>query len=739
MAFKLAQLFVAVGADTKQFDLGMVRVQGTVGKIKNQLNGLSIAAKRVFMVGAGLIAAMTSAAGSYEKSMARIRAITRISGDALKEFDKVIRNLGLSTIYSAKEVSDAARYLAIAGFKVDEIMTALPAVMDLAAAGMMDVAGAADYSAKIMRGMGIPANRLRLAVDMMSKAFTSANTDLHQFAEALSYVGPMARLSEYSLNEVGAALMVVSNAGIQAERAGTGVRRFLAELSRQASPTKDKLRKLGVATMDMGGNMRSIPDILRDMLDAMEKTIPKAQRMGLLMDIFGLRAGPAAGAMQLNIDKLRDFEVLLAKAGGTAAYVAKVQMNTLWGNLKRLKNALFEVGITFGTIFIPVIEGAAGAFRSAAIFLRELRNDQVQAIAATIFFATAISGLILTLKLLFGILSINPVILFITGLIALGAALLYTKYKGETLTETLKNMWEAVKPKWEAFVGWAVPKLTFMWKKIVGAWVWAKGMISPILNWLQKACITAFAGVTFVIKEWRLILRLAMVRAVYHIVQFANQVKYFFTVVIPATLKWFWENWRDIFTTIWNFTKTVIGNMWENIKNFFGNVWKWMKGEETDWQWTGLLEGFESTLKELPKIAEREITGLEKDMGVLIEKLNKDIGKKWKTHLGDYFEDVDKGKITIDFKGIWGWMKKLVTPKEKEEEEKKKKALPGMLGTEKRAGYTFIAVEELAKRIQAASISEKDIFEQQLHQLQEINKNLEKLPTQEEYDPLIGP
>jgi hypothetical protein len=85
-------------------------------------------------------------------------------------------------------------------------------------------------------------------------------------------------------------------------------------------------------------------------------------------------------------------------------------------------------------------------------------------------------------------------------------------------------------------------------------------------------------------------------------VKFWEEMKFTFTQRIPAMAMWFLENWKNIFTTLWSFTSSVFTNMWTNVKNFFTATWSWLKGEGFDFEWTGLLEGFESTLTQLPEL-----------------------------------------------------------------------------------------------------------------------------------------
>lgn len=149
------------------------------------------------------------------------------------------------------------------------------------------------------------------------------------------------------------------------------------------------------------------------------------------------------------------------------------------------------------------------------------------------------------------------------------------------------------------------------------------------LESLKNAFVTTFAAMTFAVTNWKLLLQIALQSAGVAIVTFTNQVIHFFTVAIPAYLTWFANNWRDIFTDIWNITKTVAGNIWENLKNLWNGIVGLFKGEGFSFEWTPLTEGFKSAIKELPNIAEREMGPLEKQMKARLDELGGELADAW--------------------------------------------------------------------------------------------------------------
>jgi len=150
--------------------------------------------------------------------------------------------------------------------------------------------------------------------------------------------------------------------------------------------------------------------------------------------------------------------------------------------------------------------------------------------------------------------------------------------------------------------------------------------------------VTAISAVVFAVKNWRAVLEYAATAGILHIVRFASQVKHFFVEVIPATLKWFWENWRDIFTTIWRFTKTVAVNIGRNLKALWDAIIGFARGEGWNFKWTPLLEGFESAIKKMPEIAARQIGPLEKELQGRVAALGEQLSKEWQSHDAEFRE-----------------------------------------------------------------------------------------------------
>jgi TP901 family phage tail tape measure protein len=317
--------------------------------------------------------------------MSRVQAITGATAEEFDELRDKARELGKATKFSASQAAEAMSVLAVGGFSVSEILKTMTPLLNLAAAGELEMATAADLAIKIMRGMGIEAENVGQAMDVMVKAFTSANTNLEMLGEAMKYVGPVAKASGKGLEEIVAVLQVLANAGIQASMAGTTIRSMLIRLSGGAPEAAKALKKLRVSVDDGTGRMRHLADIIDDLKAAMEG-MTEIERQNTAARIAGLRG--IAGFSELlgqGGDAIRDYEKTLDGAGGTSAEIARIMEDNLVGAVTILKSALGELSITINDTFKKDIRAAVEKATTWVLGLADTFAEYGQAIKEKFF------------------------------------------------------------------------------------------------------------------------------------------------------------------------------------------------------------------------------------------------------------------------------------------------------------------------------------------------------------------
>jgi len=273
--------------------------------------------------------------GDFERGMNRVAALSGAAGQEFEKLRDQAKDLGATTQFSATQAADAMAFLAQAGFKANQIFAAMPATLNLAGAAQLDLGQSADIVSNILTGFQLPVDQLDRAVDVLTKSFTSANTDLSQLGQGFKFVGPVASSFGLSLEETAAALGLLSNAGIQAGSAGTGLRRILTTLATEQD-------KLGISTFDAQGKLRPLGDIFEDLAD-------RALTATEVMEIFGDRGGPALNALlSQGSVALRQLTTDLQDSAGSAKRIQEVQLQGLVGELIQLKSAAEGLAIAFG-------------------------------------------------------------------------------------------------------------------------------------------------------------------------------------------------------------------------------------------------------------------------------------------------------------------------------------------------------------------------------------------------------
>lgn len=324
-------------------------------KWKNAGAAISTAANRVGLAVTGMATAIAVKFGEFEATMTRAGAVTRTLGTQdFALLEESARKMGETTVFSASQAAGAIEVMGLAGLKTTEIVEALPGALQLAAAGSVDIATAANSAAKLMRAFGADASELGHINDVLVGTFTRANTDLLMLSESMKHVAPVSKSLGVSIEDTAAVIAKMSDAGFQGSIAGTSLRNIMSRLAGAVPAATKQLRALGVETIDLATNkMRPLFEILQDI----EKSgMTEAQ----ILQIFGARGGPQLLAvLEAGTASLRQFSAELQNMGGIAEEVAEAQLNTLSGAWMLFKSQVESFLIDAGQDLAPTIRKAA--------------------------------------------------------------------------------------------------------------------------------------------------------------------------------------------------------------------------------------------------------------------------------------------------------------------------------------------------------------------------------------------
>ena len=295
-----------------------------------------------------------SVGSSFESSMAQVIATMGITKDTVQDgvnsydlLKDAAAAAGESTTFSASEAADALNYLALAGYSAAQSAEALPAVLDLAAAGGLDLAYASDLATDAMAALGIEANKDNLTHfgDQLAKTASKANASVSQLGEAILVVGGTAKSLAGGTTELNAALGVLANRGIKGAEGGTALRNMILSLSAPTDKAAAQLHSLGVEVLDAAGNMRPMNEIFRDMNTALAD-VSDGEKTQILNNIFNKVDLKSAQAMLAGCGKeFDDLTAALSDCDGAMSQMAETMNDTLEGDMKSLASKAEALGI----------------------------------------------------------------------------------------------------------------------------------------------------------------------------------------------------------------------------------------------------------------------------------------------------------------------------------------------------------------------------------------------------------
>ena len=341
-------------------------------------------------VAIGLRTAISTLA-DFSQALSTVRAITGASTEQFKPLEAEIKKLGSTTRFTATQAAEGAQFLARAGFNAEQTTASLSGTLMLAQSANLDFGRAADIATNILTAFSIEVENTENVIDILSFAANRANTNVQQLGDAMKFVAPIASGMGVSLQTTTAAIMALSDAGLQGSIAGTGLRRVMTELEVANTGNQRILQRLGVQQDEVRPSVVGLANAIEGLRDA-------GLSAGEAMRFFGQRGGPAFENLARNIDKVRRFEDSLQDVGGFAREVARVMDDNLNGAILRIQAA-------FEALIIAV--GDSGAFKVLTVAF--------DAVASTArFVANNITLFAVALQALIGIKVFN----FLVGFIA---------------------------------------------------------------------------------------------------------------------------------------------------------------------------------------------------------------------------------------------------------------------------------------------------------------------------------
>lgn len=427
------------------------------------------------LLGIGTAAVATTA--KFESAMSQVQATMGITKDATSELEgqtvntmealgDLAKELGENTKFSATEAAEAINNMAMAGYNVEEIYTALPQVLSLASAGALDLDYATQLVANGLNVMGLKTEDAGELADKLAVTASNAYGSVSDFGEGLLIAGAQAKLANVNLTDTMTALGILGDNGISASEGGTYLRNTLKNLYTPIDDAAKALEELGVKTANSDGTLRDFQDVLKDLGGSLDG-LTDDQRIQYMSRIFDTRTISAANALLANSgERWDELSAAIDGAGGAAERMAETQLDNLPGQLTILKSSLEGAATAFGELLLPVIKDIIAAIQRFTDWINNLSDTQKKVIVkiaevlAVVGPLLLIVGKVVTLvsqvmnvikilkpaiAALNAVMAANPIILIVTLIAGLIAALVALYKKNEDFRNFVDNAWAAIK------------------------------------------------------------------------------------------------------------------------------------------------------------------------------------------------------------------------------------------------------------------------------------------------------
>lgn len=300
------------------------------------------------------LAAQTLEAGmNFEQGMAQVAAVSGASGEELDALTEKAKEMGATTKFSATESAEAFNYMAMAGWKTEDMINGIEGIMSLAAASGADLATTSDIVTDALTAMGYQAGDAGRLADVMAAASSNANTNVEMMGATFQYAAPIVGALGYSMEDTAVQIGLMANAGIKGQKAGTALRSILSRLSAPPKECAEAMEYLGISMTDTEGNMKSLDEVMAE-LRSRFANMNETQQTAYAKAIAGQEA--MSGLLAIVNAAPADYDKLTAAvrdSEGAAASMANTMNDTVEGQLTLLKSQIEGIQLQIYEKLVP--------------------------------------------------------------------------------------------------------------------------------------------------------------------------------------------------------------------------------------------------------------------------------------------------------------------------------------------------------------------------------------------------
>ena len=590
------------------------KVGGTLTSVGQKLLPLSTG-----IAGLGVAAVKTTA--DFDSEMSKVSAISGATGTDLDKLRGKAREMGAKTKFSASEAAQGMQYMAMAGWKTQDMMDGLEGIMNLAAASGEDLASTSDIVTDALTAFGLSAKKSSHFSDILAAASSNANTNVSMMGETFKYAAPVLGSLGYTAEDAALAIGLMANAGIKSSQAGTSLRGAITNLAKPTDTVAAAMDKYGISLTDSSGKMLSLRELMEQLRQKLGG-LSEAEQAQAAAALFGKNAMSGMLAIINGSDK--DFEKLagaIDNCDGSSEKMANTMNDNLQGQITILMSQLQELAISFGEILMPKIRDIVTHVQNFVDKLNAMDEGQKETILRIGMFVAALAPMLMGLGKVItfsanvsralGTLSAglvkaggfsgvftkalglitSPAAIVVGAIAAITAVIIHLWNTNEDFRNTITAIWQKIKDAFTTFAAGISERLSALgitFSDVTSAiktiWDGFCNLLAPVLeaafNTIAIALQTAF---NVILGIWDVFSAVfsgdwsgawEAVKGIFLSVW--DGLKEYFSTIIGAVkgvadvfLGWFGTNWE----TVWNGVKTFFEGIWNGISSFFEGIW----------------------------------------------------------------------------------------------------------------------------------------------------------------------
>lgn len=354
----IAREAVQTGSMAAKFWKGLEGAEPAFRQLEKVSDATFSAIKAGAAAVSGIATASMAVGMNFEEQMSTVQAISMSSGEEMEALCEEAKALGRATKFSAAEVGQGFEYMAMAGWKTEDMLAGIDGVLSLAAASGEDLGAVSDIVTDAMTAFGMGADEVNRFADVLAVAASSSNTNVSMMGETFKYVAPLAGALKYSAEDTALAIGLMANSGIKASQAGTALRSMLSRLTKPTKEVREAMQMLDLSLTDENGDMKTLLQLQKDIREGFKGMDPSraseaASKLAGQEAMSGLLA--IVNATEEDFDSLTE---AINNSAGAAEKMAGIRIDNLKGDLTILRSAAEGFGI-------EMYEGMSGLAREA--------------------------------------------------------------------------------------------------------------------------------------------------------------------------------------------------------------------------------------------------------------------------------------------------------------------------------------------------------------------------------------